>query len=50
LGNLLDGADNSKRLAIMTALQKELTALNAPVTAKVMPPVTETLHGEPSGE
>jgi len=51
LGHLLNSADSdARRLAIMTALQKELTALNAPVTAKVMPQVSETVHAEPSGE
>jgi metallo-beta-lactamase family protein len=47
LGNLLDGADSdTRRLAIMTALQKELAGLNAPMTAKVMPPVSEAPHAE----
>ncbi|HEY4201250.1 MAG TPA: MBL fold metallo-hydrolase [Devosiaceae bacterium] len=42
--------DDAGRLALMNALQKELNALNAPVTARVMPEVTGAVHAEPSGE
>ncbi|MCF1744031.1 MBL fold metallo-hydrolase RNA specificity domain-containing protein [Paradevosia shaoguanensis] len=51
LGDVIKGADSdTRRLAVMTSLQRQLNALNAPVTTPVMPAVTETVHAEPSGE
>jgi len=47
LGHLLNGTDSdARRLAIMTALQKQLTGLNAPVT----PPASGGVHAEPGDE
>ena len=51
LGDVIKGADSDvRRLAVMNALQKQLSLLNAPVTVPVMPTETETVHAEPGGE
>lgn len=51
LGDVLKSADSdARRLAVMSALQRQLNAVNAPVTTQVMPTLSETIHAEPSGE
>lgn len=51
LGDVIKDADSdSRRLAVMAALQRQLTAINVPVAPPPAPVRTGAIHAEPAGE